>query len=433
MELLDNHFIGIIENTTGTIEYDSLINQKTEKKPQIHSGKLDPERKINAYGKLFISNLDISFVYNGSIIDNLMNGTGNIVYLSNKENPTYKSYTGTFRENLFEGEGTLVFTNGDIFIGHFSHGKKNGVGKMYNSNGDLIMNNIWIDDIVSGKVEYIEYYHGTINPKIIGQLNNSIKVGHWLYIREDETIERIDYYDQSETDSNNGDELEEVNDSESRKRRGSKTNKSIKQLKSVGTKQSKTQIKSSIKTHSSGYIYDQRLNFTKKPTDEELCIGNFKYYDNKLSHNRKTECNFLDRGTESVVQDYEKLSEISIKTDKSLEEDGTLYLYLSPKGNKTEISEILNGTEYPKIIYLDESDKKYQKFVVYTNCKDSNGNILIKSSIYQIDNSIKPPVPVIHYSGELNLSYQPNGSGSLYSNGNVTLSGTFDKGIILSG
>jgi hypothetical protein len=415
MEILHNHFIGHIGMTKPFSE------KVYEQKEMIYSGQLKSDQKINALGKLFISDTESSFVYNGAIVNNQMNGDGYLVYISNQLNPTYKSYKGSFKNNQFDGQGTIMFTNGDVFIGNFSQGKKHGSGKMYNSNGDLIMNNIWKNDIVCGKVEYVEYYHGTKDPKIVGQLNNSVKVGHWIHIRDDKTIERIDYYEQNtdednDLDAENPEELddnpEELDDnadeyedevSEKTIKNTKKSTESTESVKSVKSnrsrKNSKTdkQINSSepnaklvLHTHPSGYIMTQRLNFEIMPSNEELCMGTFKYFDDKLNYKTKnskedkSNINNLDKGVDSGSGGfggsdgsyYEELSNIAIKSNIQLETDHTMYLYLGTKGNKLKITEIVNGIEYPRIVYLDESENKSKKFFVSNIVKHSDSVVV---------------------------------------------------------
>lgn len=365
MELLHNYFVG--------------VNTLTSPKREIVSEYLNDN--TNGYGKLFIVTPDMTLNYNGQIKDGKMNGHGLITYIINKMNPTYKSYDGFLVDNNFDGSGIITYTNGDIFIGEFKNNKKHGAGKMYNSNGDLIMDNIWKNDIVCGKVEFIEYYHNTRKPKIIGNLNNSIRIGQWKTIREDFTIEKIDFYN---------DDVETLEE----------------------------KYISVINTHPSGHIICQKINCSKQLSNDDLIIGNYESCTDKLIH-KINSC--LDKDG----FDFSKLLHISIPLDKSSLSDHTLLLYINANGIKTHIKEIINGKEYDRIIFLDTTNK----YVVNTLTVDHNKNVSVKKTIYIIDDHI----PILYYEGELDSSYKPTGIGSIYSDGKLNYTGTFEWGNIISG
>ena len=399
MEVLNNFFVGVLDASN-----QSESESESESK-QIYYNDILLSDNVNGRGKLFITNEDISLVYNGPIINSKMNGNGYIIYTLNKENPLYKSYKGGLLNNNYNGTGIITFTNGDVFIGNFSKGRKNGAGKMYNSNGDLIMDNIWKEDIICGKVDYIDYYHGTKIPKSIGQLSNSIKIGHWLNIREDETIERIDFYNDCESESE------------------SKSNEIIKQLI----------------THNGGYLKVQCLYYNNKPSIEELCMGNFKYFDDKLIYKtkqlNKNNCSSnLDKGIDNNDVDYANMSKYAIPLDTSTIVDNTMCLYLDSKGKKIKITEFINNKEYDHIIYLDDGTNKNVKyFVNHFNTNTNTKEVTCKSSIYHIDPNSEIELPMLYYEGETNNSYLPHGTGIIYSNGNIKMSGSFEKGHITNG
>jgi hypothetical protein len=168
--MLNNFFIGIDES-------ENII-----------SGYID-SNNITGYGKLYCNGSS----YNGMIKESKMVGNGLITY-SGSGNTQILSYSGEFKDNQYSGFGTIRYPNGDTFIGQFKDGKKNGSGKLYNSNGIVIMETEWKDDIICGKTDYIEYYPNSKNIKISGMLSNSIKIGPWIYCQENGIIERIDYY-----------------------------------------------------------------------------------------------------------------------------------------------------------------------------------------------------------------------------------------------
>ena len=48
----------------------------------------------------------------------------------NFEEGFYEKYEGTYKDNQFHGNGTLLFKNGDFYTGQFKMGQFNGYGKM---------------------------------------------------------------------------------------------------------------------------------------------------------------------------------------------------------------------------------------------------------------------------------------------------------------
>ena len=167
MEVLNNYFIGLKS-------IDNISELSSDFKPEIVHEYLT--ETTQGYGKLFVSNETESYIYNGQITCGQITGSGYIKFINDKRYPEYKSYQGELLEGKFNGAGTIIHTNGDIFNGMFSNGIKNGPGKMYNSNGDIIMDNIWKNNVICGKVKYIEYFHNTKQIKISGVLFNSIKI-----------------------------------------------------------------------------------------------------------------------------------------------------------------------------------------------------------------------------------------------------------------
>ena len=180
--MLNNYFIGIDES-------DNIISDHIN------------NNSITGYGKLYRDGSS----YNGMIKESKMDGNGLIIYSKNSQ---VLSYSGEFKDNLYNGSGTIKYPNGDTFIGQFKDGKKNGPGKLYNSNGIVIMETEWKDDIIWGKTEYIEYYPNSKNIKISGLMVNSVKVGPWIYCLENGIIERIEYYSTSKDEEQKVEKLE---------------------------------------------------------------------------------------------------------------------------------------------------------------------------------------------------------------------------------
>jgi hypothetical protein len=297
MEVLNNYFIGL-----KSIDHISESPSETEIVHEYLS------ETTQGYGKLFVLNETESYVYNGQIRDGQITGSGFVKFINDKRYPEYKSYQGELLKGKFNGTGTIVHSNGDIFIGIFSEGKKNGPGKMYNSNGDLIMDNIWKDDVICGKVKYVEYFHNTKQIKVSGVLFNSVKIGTWLYYRENDTIEKVEYYKDYELSESDEPDITAV-------------------------------LEKTLTTYDSGYIIDQIINFDKSISIEELCMGSYSKYDTKLMSDptkmpkiTKTSLNKNTENTElDMIQFYDtKIKDFAIPQNVA---DGTLILYLNNKGN----------------------------------------------------------------------------------------------------
>ena len=407
MEALNNYFIGLktIDNI-GESSYNPEV---------IHEYLSD---STQGYGKLYVTNDTESYVYNGNVINGKLSGFGFIKFINDKRYPDYKSYKGELQNGLFHGAGSIVYTNGDIFIGIFNEGKKNGPGKMYNSNGDLIMDNIWKNDVICGKVKYNEHFHNSKQIKISGVLFNSVKVGTWIYHRENGTVEKIEYY--KDYDASEEDKL-----------------------------QNDAVLEKTIVTHDSGIIVDQIINSENKLSIEELCLGSYSKYDTKLmSDPNAMPKSSLDKNINSneikIAQFYDnKIKNFAIPTFGTA--DGTLILYLDIKGNLDSIKEVINNKSYEKIKLLSSnlfSNKNNsnnsnnsgtkQYYLITTNTFNSEINFVeSKSAIYVFD-CINNAIPMLYYEGDLKSDI-PSGNGNMYENGNLKYSGTFENGQLTHG
>lgn len=413
MEVLNNYFIGLksIDNIS-EVSNDTSIDTSSDTSI-VHEYLSETTQ---GYGKLFVFNESESYIYNGQIINGQITGSGLIKFINDKRYPEYKTYQGELLNGKFNGTGTIVYTNGDIFVGFFTEGKKNGQGKMYSSNGDLIMDNIWKNDVVCGKVKYVEYFHNSKQVKVSGILFNSVKIGTWLYHRENGTIEKIEYYkdcDLSESDESITATLEKT-----------------------------------LFTYDSGYIIDQMINFEKSISIEELCMGSYTKYDTKLmsDHSKmpKVAKKSLDKNTENteldMIQFYDtKIKEFAIPSKVS---NGALVLCLNNKGNIDSIKEYINGSTYDKMKILQSNlfsnannknnNESKQYYLVNTNTFDEKTNsIETKSAIYMYD-CINNSIPMLYYEGNIKANL-PDGSGNIYENGKIKYSGNFENGQLIDG
>jgi len=331
----------------------------------------DLSPKTNGYGKLFVSNENYTYSFNGHITNGTLDNHGLIIYTINKINPTIVKYEGDLLSDEYHGKGKITFTNGDIFIGNFKNNMKHGPGKLYNSIGSIIIDNVWKNDIVYNKIHFIEYFVGTSNIRLQGFLLNSVKIGPWIYYREDKIIDKIEYY-------KTYDELKD------------KTINIVEVLQSH------------IHTNKAGYIISQKLNIQKSLTNYELI--NFKdYYKTKL--------------TEGSLADLLKDISIEIEYKKQIVD---YFLEINNDGDTKIISNTVLDSHY---------NKKLVNLIIFL----PNNKYLIKNndqmSIYEIINEKL----CLYYEGELNRNNLPNGNGIIYNNQKKKFQGTFSNGHIKSG
>ena len=60
-------------------------------------------------------------------------------------------YIGIFKNGLINGRGIFKNNKGEKFNGFFSNGKKHGMGKLYDKDGNLIASGYWNMDKFVGK------------------------------------------------------------------------------------------------------------------------------------------------------------------------------------------------------------------------------------------------------------------------------------------
>lgn len=118
------------------------------------SGKI----KISAYtGRVSLFNEDGVIIYNGLMKNNKKSGFG-VEYQENGE----IKYKGNFENDLYNGEGKLYYID-HKFIGNFIDGKPNGIGTIYQNNGQKISGNFFkepVDDCKSVVFKSgISYYY----------------------------------------------------------------------------------------------------------------------------------------------------------------------------------------------------------------------------------------------------------------------------------
>jgi len=84
-----------------------------------------------------------------------MDGEGTMFYKAvvdkNKKIKIYNEYVGKWKNNKREGEGIMMYNNGeDVYQGEWKNDKKDGNGEMTYANGD-VHEGIWVEDVYIGK------------------------------------------------------------------------------------------------------------------------------------------------------------------------------------------------------------------------------------------------------------------------------------------
>lgn len=66
-------------------------------------------------------------------------------------------YTGQKKENLRHGKGKYTYADGSYYYGDWFKGKMEGVGQLYDVNGNLEYEGEWKDDHFEGKGKLMSY------------------------------------------------------------------------------------------------------------------------------------------------------------------------------------------------------------------------------------------------------------------------------------
>lgn len=118
-------------------------------------------------------------IYDGQIVNGKKNGKGVI-----KNSSGITIYDGLFKDDLYEGEGTLIYENGFIFSGLFLKGKRNGKGMLFSNDEKYRYEGHWSNDVKSGSGTE-SYPDGSY---YIGEFSQNKKNGNGTYYMNDGSI-----------------------------------------------------------------------------------------------------------------------------------------------------------------------------------------------------------------------------------------------------
>ena len=147
--------------------------------------EIEEEQDNKGFGKITFKNDNY---YIGQILDLKMNGKGT---LYNKNNVII--YEGNLINNKYEGNGKLFYDNGNYYDGEFVDNKEHGKGKLYKKINNILYDIMYDGDWNNGKYEgngkliYEDgnYYIGEfVNGKPLGkgklyEKNNNLRICFW--------------------------------------------------------------------------------------------------------------------------------------------------------------------------------------------------------------------------------------------------------------
>lgn len=111
----------------------SSIN--TGKPTQAKKTIVAPDANRKYRGNLNFSKWDCSANYTGDIEYQKPNGYGTFIFISGVRSGDV--FEGNFTSGFFNGQGTYTYVSGDKYVGEWKDDKKNGLGKYYDKNSLL--------------------------------------------------------------------------------------------------------------------------------------------------------------------------------------------------------------------------------------------------------------------------------------------------------
>ncbi len=90
-----------------------------------------------------------SYKYEGDVKNCVPDGSGKIEYLNKGSNVV--SYEGEFKRGLYNGKGAIKYKDGSVYTGEFKNGLRDGYGTFRGSNGKIIYDGLWKENVFLGK------------------------------------------------------------------------------------------------------------------------------------------------------------------------------------------------------------------------------------------------------------------------------------------
>lgn len=138
-------------------------------------------------------------VYIGNFVNGMRQGHGTLVFASSRSGNDEGGegggrgdggeYVGEWQRNLMHGSGTWRYPNGEMYVGEYQQGKRQGEGRFYHANGDLYVGS-WHNNQMHGRGRY---YFATSGLQFEGTFLRNKRNGKGKLQREDGTVEVFQY------------------------------------------------------------------------------------------------------------------------------------------------------------------------------------------------------------------------------------------------
>jgi hypothetical protein len=112
------------------------------------NGRGVPKDYVQAVKTIIYHNGD---KYVGQFQDDKRTGQGTLTWANGDK------YVGQFQDDKLNGEGTLTWANGDEYVGEFKDGKPNGQGTVYRSDGSVSQSGTWSNGQLIGQFSFFIY------------------------------------------------------------------------------------------------------------------------------------------------------------------------------------------------------------------------------------------------------------------------------------
>ncbi|GAX23103.1 hypothetical protein FisN_25Lh060 [Fistulifera solaris] len=106
---------------------------QTERNTATYSGPYNSKGEKHGEGTMTWSNGD---VYKGQFVNDRRSGHGVLTFASDTQHDNGE-YVGDWANDNMHGSGTRRYPNGDVYVGKYANGKREGEGRFYFANGDL--------------------------------------------------------------------------------------------------------------------------------------------------------------------------------------------------------------------------------------------------------------------------------------------------------
>lgn len=105
----------------------------------------------NGRGKLVLAD---GGTYEGDFVNDRRTGHGILIFPPKTSTDAAMTYVGEFKDDIFNGEGTMTFKSGASYVGNWSNGKRNGRGRYSAPSGETYDGD-WLEDQKAGRGEHV--------------------------------------------------------------------------------------------------------------------------------------------------------------------------------------------------------------------------------------------------------------------------------------